>query len=381
MLFNHKYHTSILLPLGRLGGALCLLFLLLLPSCRPADDDDDAGHYTLTGTVEADTLTPVTTLRILTDGHGSSRVDTLLVSQGKFQLDGHARGLNELYLCCDEGELARFYAGPGMSLHLTLTAHEGQRTVAFDPADTLNAWLHDQCEALVELTPATAKARLDTLCRQQPSAIRSTLLLRDVLTHINDSIYVRRTLGTLTSEAKPEWLLTSFQHLLDGQYDGQVNRRRLARPVFQLADSTSFDVNANRSDYLLVCCWADYAPASLDSLKAVARRVANDYTDRRVQLLTLCLHAADSAAWLRHVEGLEGMHALVPGGFADKRMADWHVERVPQLLLFDMYTNFLPIKAREEGQDLLDAAMDLVTRRTTTDKPHKRPTPKLQRIS
>ena len=114
--------------------------------------------------------------------------------------------------------------------------------------------------------------------------------------------------------------------------------RRLMAPSFELPD-TIIDLSVTRSDYMLVCIWADYSRASIDSMRVLANLIDREYDHKRVTFLSCCLHASDSASWQSHARFVPGSHAWIKGGMSDMRMRAWNVQEVPSVILMDMYCN------------------------------------------
>ena len=80
----------------------------------------------------------------------------------------------------------------------------------FDPSsgDSINPWLQQQMAHFRTLLGPARKDAIDSLCHRYPHDIRCGLLLRDQIEMLKDSIFVRRCLGGLADDAKPDWLMS-----------------------------------------------------------------------------------------------------------------------------------------------------------------------------
>lgn len=213
-------------------------------------------------------------------------------------------------------------------------------TFASTPTDSVNPWLQAMDKRLDVKNEHLRHVVMDSVVALPDSSLRTTLLLRDHLMQLQDSVYVRRLLGGLASSAKPEWLMQSIEQLFNEKSREKTYIRRLTPAVLEmLNDSVPFKLADSRSDYLLFYFWADYSEASVDSLKALSKLLKKDYGEKRLQLATCCLHASDSAWWRQQLADVDGLHTWMPGGFSDPRIVSWGVRGVPSLILVDMYNN------------------------------------------
>ena len=339
---------------------LSALSLLLLGSCGNGDADGDEGQtYLVRGTVSLDsTYVDGNKLVLFTDNHRALTMDTIRIAKdGSFEHEGHTNGLDELYLCCNEGELCRFYASGNMevSLSVSATQEEGVKVEYLQsPTDSINDWLQQQKTSLDGKVRNISRGTIDSLIRSYPTDVRVTLLLREQMAAFNDSLYIRQCLGSLKDVAKPDWIKKSIDITLSAMGSGKKNSnsRRLQSATFELAD-TIIDLSTSRSDYLLVCFWADYSKPSIDTLRALAKLIDNEYDNKRVTFMSCCLHAEDSAMWRIRTNFLSGKHTWVKGGFSDPRMRAWDVQQVPGIILMDMYCN--QQQRNVWGQDLRKA--------------------------
>lgn len=322
---------------------LLVLLASLTAACHRGEGvADGEGVYTLRARVATDSTVSLSHLVLLADSHVSLRADSLeLGADSTCRSEQVTPGLDEFYLCADGGELCRGFAMAGMEVSVRIEGCADSLVARFEPTptDSLNPWLEQQHLALDSLKPADRCMVIDSLCHALAADVRCALLLRDEVDRMSDSLAVRRCLGALRPEAKPEWLVRSIEERLTSASRFLWNNHRLTAAKFQVNDSTVFDMAATRSDYLLVFCWADYDTASVDSLRVLARLMEDDYYMKRLQLLDICLSAADSASWQQQVKGLPGMHVWLPAGLADPRIRRWSVDGTPFIALCDMYNN------------------------------------------
>lgn len=354
------------------------LLLLLATACNRGQDEAAEGRaYQLSGSFEVDSTVVLDHLVLYADNHASLRSDTLLLSSEKgISHEGHTAGFDELYLCSDGGELCRMYASGGMEVSFKVRSEADSLVVTFAPSehDSINPWLQEQLGLFKSRTPKESCTLLDSLCHQHPADLRNTLLLRELTPVLEDSVFVRRCLGALSDEAKPDWLVKSIDFVLSVHAPYLKQSRRMSDFVLEIDDTTHFDLSASRSDYLLLYCWADYDQASIDSLAVVENLVKEEFDMKRLMLITCCLSAPDSAWWRGKTEGLEGHHAFLPAGLSDKRVRSWRIERVPAIFVCDMYGNVQ--KHDVWGQPLREALNRVPNRsgfaHTPKTKPHGR---------
>lgn len=339
-----------------------LTLLLLLSACHDGNGEQSEGRaYQIDVRFEVDSTIVLDHLMLYADHHVRMQSDSLFLSpEHSISHEGHTAGIDELYLCSDHGELARFYAMGGMQVNLLLSSDSAGLRLKFEESvsDTVNTWLSQQ-RALFEAASASVRhSMIDSLCHLRPADVRNTLLLRDELEVLDDSIFTRRCLGALADEAKPDWLIKSIDQLLNATAPYLKRNGRIKNCSFQINDSTRFDLAQTRSDYLLICCWADYSRASMDSLQMLYDLLQEEYDMKRLRMLSCCLSAPDSAWWHEQTDKMEeGMHTLLPAGLSDRRIYDWPVDKMPTIILCDMYGN---IQQRNVWGEMLRNALDRV---------------------
>lgn len=320
-----------------------VLFLVLAACGKNAQEQDQGRTYVVSGIVEADSTLSLDNLMLYADNHSSMRVDTIeLDAAHRFESQLRTAGFDELYLCSDAGELCRFFATEGMEVEFSVSKGDSGLVVRFEPTptDSINAWLQQMDSLFVGQNEHRRHDIMDSVTARQDTSLRTTLLLRNHVLEFQDSLYVRRLLGGLPASAKPEWLTKSIDHLLDEVYADKSRSYRLKAASFDVKnDSVPYNLEDSRSDYLLVCCWANYSEASVDSLKMLEKLLKEDYDEKRLQFLSCCLSAPDSAWWDLKTQNMRGHHTWVKGGLGDPRISDWGVRDVPAVILLDMYNN------------------------------------------
>lgn len=319
------------------------LFLVIAACGKGGEEQDQGRTYVVSGVVETDSTISLENLMLYADNHSSLRVDTIELDAGhRFESQLRTAGFDELYLCSDAGELCRFYATEGMEVEVSLTMGEQGLVTRFLPTatDSINAWLQQMDSLFIGQKETRLHDIMDSVTAQRDTSLRPALLLRNHVLEFQDSLYVRRLLGGMPASAKPEWLVKSIDHQLNEVYAGKRHSRRLEAVSFDVKDdSIPYNLDDPRSDYLLICFWANYSLASIDSLKMIEKMLKDDYADKRVQFLSCCLHASDSTWWTLRTLNMQGRHTWIKGGMGDSRMSDWGIREVPSVILLDMYNN------------------------------------------
>jgi hypothetical protein len=247
------------------------------------------------------------------------RVDTLRpTADGHFRWEGQTRDVAELYLQHPVGSTRHFYAAAGGHYRLTLDRH-GAPTFAAE--DSLNGWLHTTVEQLRSLSGDTLRTTLDSLCRVEASEVRTALLLREMVATVRDTLFLRRCLGHLTPEAKPQWLMETIDRQMDRRFetsfDGTMKRN------FLLYNQKGEKVNLstlNRSAQLYYF-WADYDAPSEAPLKRM------EAWHKKVGIVSICLHAADSAAWRKADVSAADHKVWLRDGLNHPLLRAWGIDR------------------------------------------------------
>lgn len=363
-----------------------LIVTMLLGSCSSNSTNDGGIEYNVQISLETDSTFMPDNLHLFIDKHHSITSDTLTLNKNRtVKFTSSTAGTDELLLTDNYGyEVCRFYATAGSNIDLTIRGKADSISIDYTSAtDTINGWLQHFSGITDNPTNPAETARkiqdtLDSLRNCGETGLRTTLLLRDFMPYMNDSIYVRRYIGSISQSGKPEWLIKSID-MLYPKLRPAKELGRLTASQFQTHDTLVAINTASRSDYLLLYFWGDISAQSIDSLKALSHRVQKQYSDRRLTFISFCVSAPDSAWWNRHIEDLPtGHHTLLNGGFSDPRITDWSINQVPYVIVTDMFTN---IQNRNIWNSDLEKVLDRVPKRSfTTTKATAKAKPKLKKL-
>lgn len=294
----------------------------------------EGAPYTLTGTLWQDSTTIDSLVTLIIDRHEfsfSAEGDSmpvyeelsLPVVEGHFSYQGKAPlDVDELYLYDQHGHMARMYGSSGANIQFHVLKNGTVQQSAPDSSDLMR-----------------------------------TLILRDSIPLLNDSLKVRRILGGLPESAKPEWLMSSINTMLDQMSNKMDKSTRLPRVDLQLTD-TIYSLLANRSEYLLLYFWSESVPSSVDSLRLFTS-IAQDYglysfadsfvsnksksrreKARRIELISVCMYASDSASWKATIKNLPGKHTILQGAYAHPLASVCRIHQLPSLILVDRFGNY-----------------------------------------
>ena len=305
----------------------------------------EGAPYTLTGTLWQDSATVDTIVTLVIDRHETvflpdgdslpavSEV-VLPVADGHFSFKGTSPiDADELYLYDQHGHVAYLYGTSGARLEVEV--------------------LQDGSVRQSQSSSGSSAARQSS--SEPDKALLRVLSLRDSIPLINDSLRVRRILGGMPEAAKPAWLMSSINLMLDRMSRGLSKSTRLPRAEVQTPD-TLYPILGNRVESLLLFFWSPDVPASRDSLE-VFSRIARDYglynfagsfpkdksssrrpKAHRIVLMSLCLQS-DTAA-CPDLSDLPGLHAVLPGGYAHPLSVACQVHHLPSVVLVDRFGNY-----------------------------------------
>lgn len=359
--------------------------IFLFAACGKGSGDVSAeikGQYQVRGLLSvADSVDHII---VIADHHSCADCDTVAVAaDGSFTYLGETSSIDELLLCLPNGETGRLYAVADGEYEVSV---DTLSQLAFAAGDTLNGWLQERNPLFADsIAMDIRRAAMDSLCRTCASDVRAALLLREHLLSLQDSIFVRRCLGRLKPEAKPGWLVSSIDYLLTlkGRQPSTLRERLKPLPSWWCWQDSAvyYSLEQSRSESVVLYFWADYDSVSIDSLK-MFRQLADQYglydrlghfdrkkghLPRRIELVSVCLHAADSAAWKEVIASVPGKHCLRQAGFSDVSVSAWRVGKVPCTLVLDRFSTQLghDIWGKELRQQLDRAAVN-------TDKPKEK---------
>ena len=301
--------------------------------------------YRLSGRIWQDSLRHDSIMQLWVDRHGELLRAELPVVRGHFSWQGETNGIDELRLCDTRGRIWHMYAGPQWELEVEIDSLG--RLTHLGP-DTVNTWLAEIGQRIDTTASKSLRiACLDSVCRSDTASLRSALLLMQTVPLIDDSIMVRRLLGALSPSARPEWVVERIDACLDAA--SVVTSGRLP-DIEIVAPDTTFRTHEIGHSGKLFLFWAEWDSVSVDTMQQVARRVARDYGlygrtaaksryPKRMEIVTVCLSATDSARWKTLISDVPGIHALYPAGFSDPRVRKWKIRTLPYAVLTDAYGN------------------------------------------
>lgn len=342
-----------------------IITLTIVASCSKNNNSEEAGDaYSITGTISQDSAHYDTDLKLFIDKHGSFVEETLPVLKGHFAYTGMTTGLDELYLTDSEGRTVRFLAKGGSQIDLTI---DSLGTPSFAEVDSINIVYQQLVSGFEECDEKERKDYLDSVCIQYNTSILPALLIRDRMHLLNDSIHMRQCLGRISADVKPQWLVNSLEERFDRPSERLRKSKRLnPLPVMKTdIDTVTFDFSVTRQNSGYLYFWADFDQESVDSLKMLVpmakhyglhkyldEYVAKEKTRRpkRIDIVTVCLHAADSAAWKEAINGLPGYHILLQAGFSDPVVKSWNIRKIPYNVVIDRFSNVLD--SYQWGHDL-----------------------------
>lgn len=338
-----------------------IITLLSLFGCSKSDKTQAAPEeeYTIYGTIRQDSATAGSDLKLFIDKHSALYQDELPVLSGKFVYKSSTNDLDEVYIVDCKGRTVRVFATGGVQIEVNI---DSLGTATFAGSDSLNQAFHTACHNIDSLDDTQAlkkdkiKAYLDSLSKRYGNTALPALIVREKMLAINDSIYLRQYLGRLSDQSKPSWLEKSLEQQFDDR--GLYLKRNVRLPYLPKfrtsVDSITFDMKETRQNACLLYFWADYDSTSIDSLQMLQplamqyglHEYAETYKSpdgnrrpKRVDIFTFCLHAGDSASWLKRVSDLPGTHILLQDGFANPAIKAWNISRMPYNLIIDRYGN------------------------------------------
>ena len=333
---------------------LLIISLYSVASCSKSDSEGNARDaYNVAGSIFQDSASADADLRLFVDKHGRFEEVTLPVLKGRFAYKGSTSGIDELFLVDDKGNVVSFFAKAGSEIDMTIDSL-GQ--AVFGGKDSLNMMYYQLVAQFEECDDSQRGDFLDSVCYTYRTSIVPALLIRDRMQLLNDSVRLRQCLGRITNEGKPQWLVNSLEQRFDN--GGQKMKRSLRLnplPKFGTDNDTVFvDFSETRTNSMYIYFWADYSQESVDSLKMLVPMAKyyglHNYLDeyvkkektrrpKRVDIMTVCLHAADSAEWKKAIDQLPGYHVLLQSGFSDPAMKSWKITTVPYNIIIDRFSN------------------------------------------
>lgn len=340
-----------MLKMKNIRVSMAALSALALTACggqKEAEQETNREPYSITAVMPADSA--VTTVGVEVDTHGRLLSEQVPVSRGHFAYQGTASGIDEVYLLLSGGNLCRMYAYGGMQSELSI---DSAGRVAFAGSDTINGWLQEHQARFEGLSHQDSRKLMDSIVEAESASMRAALLLRDEVAAFNDSLYVRRQIGRFSEAGQPAWLVKAVENLLDVRGRSLKVNTRLKMSEFRDHELAQYDLKLTRQKSMLMLFWADTDSASVDSLRSlpdIARqyglyeyeakfKTTKDHRPKHIEFMTFCLHAQDSAAWLKAVDGIPGRHVYLTAGLADPRIMPWGIRSLPYNIVVDRFGN------------------------------------------
>lgn len=312
-----------------------LLSAFVLLSCSESNQRVTEGSpYFLSGTLWQDSTTVDSLVTLIVDRHEfsfSAEGDSMPIYEelvlpvvgGHFSYQGKTPvDADELYLYDQHGHVARLYGTSGAQLDIKILQNG---SIKLSPSDSTD--------------------------------LMRVLEIRDSIPLLMDSLRVRRILGGMPESAKPAWLLSSINTLLDQMSKGIGKSTRLPRINLQLTD-TIYPLLSTRPEYLLLYFWSEDVASSKDSLQ-LFKSIAKDYglydyantfakdksttrrpKARRIELVSVCMSAKDSLSWQSEVKALPGRHTLLKGGYAHPLATVCQIHQLPNIIFVDRFGNY-----------------------------------------
>lgn len=288
---------------------------------------------------------------MLADNHESLSCDTvLLTSDGSFSYTNRTEDVAELYMHLGKDTVYRFYAQAGAACEIQT---DSVGNISFEGKDSINNWLQMTHQKLLLLSKSQVEEYVDSLSRADSLHVRSIILLREEIELLSDSVHVRRCMGNISQQAKPEWVVDDIEAYWSKKYRSLRKNKRMAVGVFQpLDEENTYNLRDSRQNSLLMYFWAEEDAASVDSL-SVMDELAKEYglydyqTDfvkknkkpKRLEIISFCLGAKDSTSWKTHIRQVPGKHVLLQTGYADRRIQAWNVQKTPFTIVLDRFSN------------------------------------------
>lgn len=306
-----------------------------------------------------------------TDDHRTLRIDHIKMEEGKFSLSGKTPDINKITIITPSEKRYTFYAQGDQKSDLKI---DSDGTLTFSPSDTLNYWIQEQSNLLDTLPEQQQQPILDSLCRSNRHSFRSALLIYRQIPHIADSLFIRRCLGHLSTEVKPLWYMDELNRLMDNESLLHNKNLRLKSFTFASRDTSSLAVNTQKPDSRILYFWAEHNRESVQRLRSLDT-LAQKYglykyeknfaqkkkKVKRLEIITFCLQATDSAAWLKTVKEIPGQHVFLPDGWNHPAISAWKIDRLPALLLIDRYSQ---VQGREIYFKTLQDRIDKLPEKT-----------------
>jgi hypothetical protein len=134
-----------------------------------------------------------------------------------------------------------------------------------------------------------------------------------------------------------------IDHRMDERFQTEYSGILKRNYKFSDAKGERFNFSSLNRGNLLVYFWADYDAPSVAAMRRLKSK------DPKIQVLTFCLHAADSAAWRKAIASVEGRHVWLSDGMNHPMMRAWGITRPGVYLLLTSAARVLYRGLDEQG--------------------------------
>ncbi|MCF0180259.1 MAG: hypothetical protein HUJ97_08480 [Bacteroidales bacterium] len=343
-----------------------IITLIFVTCCSKTNNDNkeiDGEEYTIFGTVYRDSIAANSDMKVFIDKHTGFFEEDLPVLNGKFIYKNNTNDVDEIFLVDHKGQFTKIYATGGAQIEVNIDSLGIPSFVGPDSLNLALLGIYDMIDSirnndnlLNTIKNDSIKSYMNRLSERYASSVIPALVVREKMTTINDSIFLRQYLGSLSEKSKPVWLVNSIEQQFDNKGLFLKKSVRLSPlPKFRTeTDTTYIDMKETRENSAYLYFWADYDSTSVDSLKML-EPMAKYYglhqyfstfkskdgitRPKRIDIITICLHAKDSASWKGQIKDLPGSHILLQDGFANPTMKSWNVNRLPYNIIIDRFSN------------------------------------------
>lgn len=338
-----------------------IITLQIVASCSSNSESESSRgeEYTIFGMVWQDSLSKGSDMKVLVDKHGSFYEEDLPVLSGRFIFKNATYDADEVYLVDNLGRSVKVYAIGGAQIEVNI---DSLYHASFIGPDSLNIQLRQAASVLDSLRNLpyvkedSIKAFVNRVGEKYAGTLVPSLLVQERMRVINDSIFVRQFMGSLSDKSKPNWLVDNIELQFDNKgMRTKKNVRLSPLPKFATnVDTVIFDMKESRMNSNFLYFWAEYDSTSVDSLKMleqIAKQFGmHQYADtykskgpndrpKRIDINTICMYAKDSASWHKLIDKLPGTHILLQDGFANPVLKSWNVNRLPYNIIIDRFSN------------------------------------------
>lgn len=341
-----------------------IITLLFVASCGKSDSVNTGEEYTLSGVISQDSASVDADLLLIIDKHSELVQESLPVLKGKFAYKGHTTSGDELFIIDTKGRSVSVFAVGGAQIEVNI---DQNGVATFAGQDSINQQIAEISMMVDSLDEPKRKEYVDSICTKFKGSIVSGLVIRNKMHMLNDSVLWRQCFGRIEEAVRPQWLVDAIEEQFDRPgLRLKKNWRLNPLPTFGTDNDTiSYDFSESRVNSMYMYFWADYSQVSVDSLQMLdllsreyglyeyqATYDVKGKYPKRLDIMTICLHAADSAAWLKTIADLPGTHILLNEGMNNSAMLAWHINKVPYNIIIDRFSNVQD--SYRWGKDLRD---------------------------